>query len=270
MDTIDIGWLNLAIGIGTLLIPLAILYYYRTGMVKDTLISSGRMILQLLLVGFYLEFLFRLDMWWVNIVWLLAMIVIASFTMINRTGLRMKVFFIPNIIALVVTMLVIDTFFFLLVIQNDSVFEARYLIPISGMILGNAMQNSIISLNQFYSDIKDNPGLYRFSLGNGATLNEALLDYFRKGLERSLNPSVAKMAVIGLIALPGTMTGQIIGGSNPVTAIKYQILLMIVIFAASALSSWLCLLMSQNAAFDRAGNMKAGLFKKVQGKGKKR
>lgn len=262
MDTIEIGWLNLAIGISVLTIPVAILYYYKTGMVKDTLISAGRMILQLLLVGFYLEFLFKLDLWWVNILWIFLLIVVAAVTMINRTGLKIKHFLLPNIIALLLTMLLIDTFFFILVIQNDSVFEARYLIPISGMILGNAMQNSIISLNQFYSDIRDNPGVYRFSLGNGATLNESLQDYMKKGLESSLNPSVAKMAVIGLIALPGTMTGQIIGGSNPVTAIKYQILLMIVIFAASAMSAWLCLIMSQNAAFDKAGNLKQGIFKK--------
>ena len=261
MDTIDISWPYLALGISIMLIPVAILYYYKTGMVMDTLISTGRMILQLLLVGFYLEFLFRLDLWWANVLWLLVMIIVAALTLINKTGLKMKIFIVPNIFALLITMIIVDAFFFLLVIQNDSIFEARYLIPISGMILGNAMQNSIISLNQFYSDIREHPGIYRFSLGNGATLNESLLDYFKKGMESSLNPSIAKMAVIGLIALPGTMTGQIIGGSNPVTAIKYQILLMIVIFAASALSSWLCLLVSQRAAFDKAGNLKQGIFK---------
>lgn len=262
MDTIDISWLNLGIGIAVLMIPVAILYFYRTGLVRDTLISAGRMIVQLLLVGFYLEFLFRLDIWWVNVLWMLAMTGVAALTLINRTGLMHRLFLLPNLAALLITMVIIDVFFFMLVIQHNSIFEARYLIPISGMILGNAMQNSIISLNQFYSEVRDHPAIYRFSLGNGATLNEALLDYFRKGLEHSLNPSIAKMAVIGLIALPGTMTGQIIGGSNPVTAIKYQILLMLVIFAASALSSWLCLLLSQRVAFDKAGNLKPGIFRK--------
>lgn len=264
MDTIEINWIFLGLGILILILPIYILWKFNTGIVKDTVISSLRMILQLLLVGFYLEFLFALNNLWINILWIIAMIVIASFTLVNRTGLRISRFLIPNILSLLITLLIVDSFFLGFIIHDSSVFEGRYLIPISGMILGNAMQNSIISLNYFFSEIKDHPALYRFSLGNGARLGESLSYYYKNALMKSLNPSVAKMAVIGLIALPGTMTGQIIGGSSPTTAIKYQILLMLVIFAASALSSWFSLWFSVRYAFDGYGNLKRETFKKVK------
>ncbi|PKP22632.1 MAG: iron export ABC transporter permease subunit FetB [Bacteroidetes bacterium HGW-Bacteroidetes-21] len=269
MDTQDIGWLNLLIGLLILIFPLWILQKYKTGLAKDALISSGRMVLQLLLVGFYLEFLFRINLWWANILWLLVMIVVAAFTMIGRTGLKWRKFLLPNFLALLFTLLFVDVFFLMLVVQMKTVFEARYLIPVSGMILGNAMQNSIIALNDFYNEIKTHPAVYRFSLANGATLRESLKSYYKNALIKSLNPTVAKMAVIGLIALPGTMTGQIIGGSSPVTAIKYQIMLMVVIFAASAISSWLCLILSSRYAFDDMGNLRKGIFYPIKRQKKK-
>jgi len=261
MDTVDISWINLFLGLSILFIPIYILYIFKTKLVKDSIISASRMFVQLLFVGFYLEFLFKLNLWWINILWVVVMLVFASFTLVNRSGASWRYLLIPNLISLSLSLIIVNSLFLLLIIQNNVVFEARYLIPISGMLLGNAMQNSIISLNSFFTDIKNNQLVYKFALGNGAKLNEALRPYIKESLVKASNPSIASMAVMGLIALPGTMTGQIIGGSSPSLAIKYQIMLMVVIFAANTLSSFLSIKLSVKNCFDAFGNIKKGVLK---------
>ena len=90
-----------------------------------------------------------------------------------------------------------------------------------------------------------------FRLANGATAHEARSPFMRDALIKSFNPTIASMAVMGLIALPGTMTGQILGGSDPDVAIKYQIMLMISIFASSLISVLLTLALTRHKIFDK-------------------
>ena len=129
-------------------------------------------------------------------------------------------------------------------------------IPISGMILGNMLSANVIALNSFYGSLNRELQLYLYLLGNGASPSEALTPFMREALIKSFNPTIASMAVMGLIALPGTMTGQILGGSSPSVAIKYQIMLMITIFASSLISVLLTLWISRKKTFDKYGMTK--------------
>ena len=139
------------------------------------------------------------------------------------------------------------------IVKLDHIFEARYFIPVSGMLLGNMLTANVLALNTFFGSIDCERQYYLYMLGNGATHNEALAPFIRQAIIKSFNPTIASMSVMGLISLPGTMTGQILGGSNPNTAIKYQIMLMITILASSLIavlfSMWLC----KKQAFDSYG-----------------
>lgn len=143
-----------------------------------------------------------------------------------------------------------------LVVRPEKIFTARYFIPISGMILGNMLSANVIALNSFYGSLNRERQLYLYLLGNGASPSEALTPFMREALIKSFNPTIASMAVMGLIALPGTMTGQILGGSSPSVAIKYQIMLMITIFASSLISVLLTLWISRKKTFDKYGMTK--------------
>ncbi|MDR2037909.1 MAG: ABC transporter permease [Bacteroidales bacterium] len=252
-STIDISYTGFIFGFLLLLVPVYFLYYFRTGLVKDTLVAAGRMTLQLFLVGFYLEYLFQWNLWWVNVLWVLVMISVASFTILKRTRLPLKQLFPSICVSLLCSIAVIDTYFMGVVVQLEHVFEARYFIPVSGMILGNMLSANVLALNSFFGSIERERQYYFYMLGNGATHNEALAPFIREAIVKSFNPTIASMAVMGLISLPGAMTGQILGGSSPGTAIKYQIMLMITIFASSLIavlfSMWLC----KRQAFDRFG-----------------
>ena len=85
---IDINYLELFMGYALMLIPVFILWYYKTGLVKDTIIATARMTVQLLLVGVYLEYIFKLNSVLVNVAWVLVMLVIATYTIIQRSGLK--------------------------------------------------------------------------------------------------------------------------------------------------------------------------------------
>lgn len=261
-NILDINWLDLFVTYSLLLIPIYVFWYFKTGLVKDTIIAAIRMTLQLLALGVYLEVLFRLNNLWLNLLWGIIMIIIASYTTIKRSELNMRLFFLPTTIALSLAIFLIDLYFFKAVLKLDYFFEARYFIPITGMLLGNALRSNIIALNAYFSRLSTENQLYKFAIANGASQKEALLPFFRDAIKKAFNPSIATMAIMGLISLPGMMTGQILSGTTPTIAIKYQILIMITIFVSSMLTVMFTVLISNRFIFDEYKNLKTNILQK--------
>jgi len=259
---IDINYFALFTGYALMLIPVLALWYYKTGLVKDTLIATARMTVQLLLVGLYLEYIFKLDNAFINIAWVILMSVIASYTIIRRSGLKLKLFFIPVLLSGIISIAVTDTYFLGFVIKLKTIFNARYFIPVTGMLLGNTIKNVVIAVNAFYRRIDEEENYYRWHLANGATKKEALMPFMRDALKVAFNPMIATTAIMGLISLPGMMTGQILGGSNPNVAVKYQIMLLITIFSSAVLNVVLTIFFSNKFAFDAYDNLKKNIFRK--------
>ena len=253
---IDIDYLSLFFGYAILIIPFFILWYYKTGLLKDAVFAFIRMTVQLLLVGLYLEYIFAWNSTLINLAWVLLMTLLASYTVIKRSELKMKTFYIPIFIAILLSIFAIDSFFFGIVIRPDNLFDARYLIPITGMLLGNSIKTIIIALNTYYKKIRKERDFYRWHLANGASRREALKPFKKEALKSAFNPVIANVAIVGLISLPGMMTGQILGGSSPVVAVKYQIMLMITVFSSSIISVFLSIYFSDKKVFDELDNLK--------------
>jgi len=249
----EISYLGFALGFLLILIPAWFLYRFRTGLVRATLTSVARMTVQLFLVGLYLGVLFRWNIWWVNILWVVVMIFSASFTILHRTKLPLRQLLPSIVVSLLMSMAILDTYFMGAVVQLPHIFEARYFIPVSGMLLGNMLSSNVMALNTFFSRIDRERQYYFYMLANGASRSEALAPFIREAIIRSFNPTIASMAVMGIVSLPGAMTGQILGGSSPDTAIKYQIMLMIAIFAASLVAVLFSLWFCKRRAFDDFG-----------------
>lgn len=245
----DIGWLDLSLGYLLLIVPLYFFYKYKTNLTKPTLIAVARMTVQLLFVGIYLDVIFTYNNTFINILWVVIMIFIAAFTTVKRSGLSRKIFLIPVLVSLIISILVVDFYFLGFILGMDFILEARYLIPITGMLIGNCLSNNIIALNSFYDHLSKEQLLYQYSIANGATQSEALQIFIRQALQKSLNPLIATTAVVGLISLPGMMTGQILGGSNPMVAIKYQILIMITILVSTMITVILSIKISNKFVF---------------------
>ncbi len=252
----DINIWDLVLALATLSLPMFIFLYYKIKLVKDLIVSMIRMVLQLMLVAVYLEWIFNLNNAWINTLWVLVMLIVSAGTLIYRVKLNWKIFFIPFILAGVFTMLFIDTFFIGLIIRPEYFFDARYLVPISGMVLGNSLNHNVVGLSTFFDGLTEKKELYYFVLTNSGSRQNAVKPFIREAIIKSLNPLLATMSVIGLISLPGMMTGQILGGSSPAIAIKYQIMIMVAILVGSALMLTLSIWFSKMVIFDDYGNLK--------------
>ena len=257
---IDIGWSDLALGFILLVIPFFFLWYYKTGLLKPAVISVIRMTVQLLLVGLYLEYIFKLNNMWVNLAWVLIMVIIATVTTVKRSDLYPRLYLIPVFVSLAISLIIVDVYFLGFVIKLDNLFEAIYLIPITGMLLGNCIRTNILGLSSYYNKLQKEQILYKYALANGATIKEALFPYMRNSLKTSFAPTIATMAVVGLVSLPGMMTGQILGGSSPTVAIKYQIMLMITIFVSSIMTVVLTIFISNRFIFDSFHNLRTKII----------
>lgn len=261
METIEISNIGLLFGFLLLVIPVLISYRLDLRMIKPTLWSVGRMSVQLALVGIFLEYIFNLNNFWLNFLWLMIMIFTAVFSAINSSKIKLKVIFWPVLIAFTIPTLVVLLYFNALVIRLEYLFEARYLIALGGMLLGNILSVSIVGINSFYQNIRSQNKFFSYRLAMGSTHYEALAPFIRNSFQLALLPSLAKTATIGIVSLPGMMSGQIIGGSSPSTAIRYQIAIMIAIYVCGVLSVLLAILLSNKKCFNDYGVLKENIFK---------
>jgi putative ABC transport system permease protein len=252
MSTIqDISWVNLFLGFSIILIPLAGFWYYKVGLTKATLIAIARMTIQLSAVALYLEFIFEQNNAFLNSAWVLIMILVGVYTTLKRSNLNLRVLAVPLFISGVTSLLIVDAFFLGFIIRLPYLFESQYFIPISGMILGNAMNHNIVGLNAYFEGLANNQNLYYFLLINGQNKKTAINPFIVQAIRKALNPMIANTSVMGLISLPGMMTGQILGGSSPSTAIRYQIMIMLAIFTGCSINLMLSIILGNRAAFDK-------------------
>ena len=260
MQVMDMSWVALASMFGLLAVPIIILRWARVLLIRQMLTATVRMTVQLVLVALYLEFIFRLNNIWVNSGWILMMIVIANLNITRSAGLRMRRMFPFLLAGLAAGTLPVVGFFVCAAVQPEPFYDARYLIPISGMVLGNCLRANVIALERFYSAIRTNTKEYITYLSMGATLQEACRPYMRQALQASLAPTISTMATMGLVSLPGMMTGQILGGSSPMIAIKYQIAVMLAIFCATVITTFANIRFSQRATFTPYGLLDPDIF----------
>ncbi len=261
MSIVDISFLSLALGYGLLIFPLSILLWYRIPIVGDTLWAIVRMTVQLLFVGLYLQVVFSLNNFWLNGAWLLIMIGVADTSIIRGCGLRLGRFGGPLFLALLLGTAVPLFFFVGPILARPHLLDAQYAIPIGGMILGNCLRADIIGVSNFYRSVRKSEKAFLQALAQGARFSEATRPFLRDAVQAALAPTVATMATIGLVSLPGMMTGVILGGADPMTAIKYQIAIMIAIFSGTAITVALAIWLTMKSSFTAYGVLDYQIFK---------
>ncbi|WP_445474564.1 ABC transporter permease [Methanococcoides methylutens] len=261
MEAVDISYLSLVACFLLLAIPLLVSHYLKLGMIHDTVVSASRMIVQLAFVGVFLTVLFDLNNSVVNLLWLIVMVLMASHSTINDVGLDLKKLLLPTMASFIVGNFLVILYFNAFVVNLNNLFDARYLIPIFGMFLGNSLRGNIVSISNFYDTIRRNENRYLYSLSLGAKKHEAILPYARKSLNLALKPSIASMSTIGIVSLPGMMTGQIIAGSSPILAIKYQMAIMVGIYVSTVMTVAIGIFLTIRSGFDDYGILKEDIFR---------
>ncbi|ELR66618.1 YbbM seven transmembrane helix protein [Photobacterium marinum] len=236
-----------------LLLPLLLFHRWQLGLGRSLVEAALRMTLQLAVVGIYLQALFAFQSPGLNILWLSVMILVAGFSICRRAEVKVKKVLPAVIIGHLAALLLVLPLLLAGVIQAQPWWQAQYMIPVAGMLLGNCLTANVLALERWYSGLKDKQNEYQFYLALGAP--NPVLPFIQVAVRAALSPQLASMATLGIVSLPGMMTGQILGGTEPILAVKYQLLIMVAIFMAAAVSVATTLVVVSRYAFNRYGQL---------------
>jgi len=200
---------------------------------KDLFMATVRSFIQLILIGYVLELVFNQDNPFFTVLILLVMIGIAGYTSANRAKK------LQHALLIGLTSIAIGTALTLSVLISLRVFAfvPRDIIPIGGMVVGNAMSAATLVMTRLSSDIHDQQGIIESKLALGASSRQASLTQFRQSLRTALIPIIDTTKTVGLIKLPGAMTGMILAGASPLEAVRLQIIVMYMLVGASTITS---------------------------------
>jgi putative ABC transport system permease protein len=232
LDLLDLGW-----SLGIMAIAIILSNWQRLGLEGQLLLATGRSLLQLLVVGYVITAIFELNHPLPVLGILGVMLTIAAKVTSNRIPHRGKGLFPLVWVSLLVSSGLTLSYVLSLIIQPETWYSPQYLIPLSGMILGNAMNSASLSGERLLNTIYHNQREVETYLCLGATPQQAITNYRKEAIRVSLIPTLNQMMVVGIVSLPGMFTGQVLGGSDPLNAASYQILILFMIMLTNILTA---------------------------------
>ena len=228
-------------------IPLLLSKTLNLGLEKDTIIATIRSIIQLLAVGYILKFVFDAQSF------LYIFLMVALMILVATLNARKKGEGIQGITwKIALTLLVIEAVTQGVLLGFHIVpATAQYIIPISGMLIGNSMVLSILFLNRFTAEITNRHDEIELILSLGGTPKQAIHRQLINAVKASMIPTIESQKTIGLVQLPGMMSGQIIGGADPIQAVQFQLLIIFALLTTATLSSIMIGFLSYPALFNK-------------------
>ena len=238
MTAPSLTWLDLALAALLIVLNALMSVWLNLGLARALVVAGVRLVVQMLLVGMALKFVFALDSpWWVACT-LVAMLAAASYEIHSRQERRFVGLWRYGIGA-GTTMLatVFVAVFAMIILRPEPWYAPQVTIPLVGIVLGNVMNGVSISLNAFNTGVARERAAIEARLALGANRYAALKAMQRSALRSGMIPIINQMSAAGIITLPGMMTGQILAGMAPLEAAKYQILILFLLAGGAGLGA---------------------------------
>lgn len=234
---IHISFGDLAIALLFVAIAAAASRLQRLGLERDISIGTIRTFVQLFTVGYVLQYVFAADRWLPVIAALTIMTAVAGHNAVSRqtgakTGL-MAVMTASIASGSAITLVLVTA----AVLKVRPWYKPQYVIPLAGMIIGNSMTGAALAVNRLATELNLRRDQIEAALALGATSREAAAGALSEAVRAAMMPTINSMMTVGLVQLPGMMTGQIISGANPADAVRYQIVVMLMIAGATAITA---------------------------------
>lgn len=239
-----------------LLVNIGLSWRLSLGLERSLLEAGVRMTVQLLLVGYALDWIFSLNHPAPILLVGLVMTTLASVDAVKRTGSRYPGIFLNSLASILGASFVLTGLALAGILQVKPWYQAQYAIPILGMVLGNIISGISLSADRFMTDVRTQRDRIEALLALGATRWEAAHPEIREAMRTGMIPTINSMVVMGIVSLPGMMTGQILAGAPPATAVRYQVVIMFVIASATALGILGMVLLSFRALFDERDRLR--------------
>lgn len=248
---VEVSNLSLLLAFSLVMVAVGLSYKEKLGTSKDILVAIGRTILQLIVTGYLLKYIFQVS----NTILSLAMILFIIFNASRQANKRNpnsnKQLWQPFVAILAATSLTLTV----LVASGAIKFIPSQLIPISGMIASNAMAAVGLAYKFMYQSFKDNRQQVLEKLSLGAPVKLASLPILRESIKTGMQPTIDSAKTVGLVSLPGMMSGLIFAGVDPVHAIKYQIMVMFMLLSATSLAAMLASYMAYRTYFNQQAQL---------------
>lgn len=250
------GMVKPAAALAVVFMAAALSYTQRLGLEREMVYAISRAFLQLSIIGFVLQFIFnRENSFWIILAYLF-MVSVAGYTAGQRAKHVPRGKYIAGASILAGTAVTM----FLLVLLNVFPFTPRYIIPVAGMMVGNAMTVTGVTMKRLRDDIRTQMNLVETALALGATPRQATHQQVKRALVIALSPVIDNAKTVGLISLPGAMTGLIMGGASPIEAIQLQIVVMNMLIGASTVSSIMSTYLCWPGFFTKAYQLESKVF----------
>ncbi len=254
MDIITIGPTRMIAAYVFLLVLLLIVQRLRIGREREIVISTVRMSLQLVIMGYVLAYILEVNHALLAIALLLLMQTFAVHNVLRRVNIPLGHVLVRAIAISVLAGTTITLLYFLVIVVGvQPWYETQYFVPIAGMLIGNSMTGASLGAERLIDGVKARKSQVEGALMLGATPSMAMRSVVSDAFAAAILPTINSMVGMGIVFLPGMMTGQILSGVSPLTAIEYQIAIMLGIVGSVALTVFVLLELGHKAFFnDRA------------------
>jgi len=243
-----------AIAFTAIIVILSAAYARRFGIGKEISIAGTRALVQILVLASLILIIFEKPIFWSFLV-LAAMAAIAGHTTYSRSG-KLEMGLPAAIVSIAAASLLMLLPFFLLGVFPV---EARYIVPTGSILIGNAMNVSSLAIDRYKGEIRNRRAEIEAYLALGAKPELAAAACLKQGILSALIPSIDNMKNLGIVWIPGVMTGMLLGGADPLEAASIQIAIFASIFAAGMIASSLLLHYSTDSFFTKAAQLREDL-----------
>ncbi len=257
---LELSYLQVGLAALLILINGAFSMLLKLGLERRLLLAAVCTVVQLLLIGLVLEWVFRVDRWYVVLALMLVMTLIAGVAATQRTQLRYPGIWVRSIASVWASSWLMAALALGVIVRVRPWYTPQYAIPLLGMILGNTLNGASLGLDRLGSELRGRRDQVEALLALGATRWEAARRPIQQAVRTGLIPTINAMMVVGIVSLPGMMTGQILAGADPVEAVKYQIVIMFLIASAAALGTVSVVLLSYRRLFNENHQFESALI----------
>lgn len=230
-------------------------FIYQLRLNKDITIGTVRTVAQLFLMGYVLTFIFKANNQLLTLCIFVVMVVSAIFIIKGRVKENEVPYVLPTVLVMALSYFLTALFVSKVLVGVTPWWDPRYFIPTAGMVIGNSMSALAISIERLFTQMRQQREVIEMKLCLGANYREASDEIFRKAVTAGMIPSINAMMGVGLVFLPGMMSGQILAGTDPLIAIRYQIVVMFMLVGSTAISSISVMLIIRRRCFGSAAEL---------------
>jgi putative ABC transport system permease protein len=239
--TADISWAGLAWTVLLILATLLASRWQKLGLEQRLLLGCVRTTVQLALIGYVLRWIIHGQNLGVILLTIAVQLSLAAWTVGSLQSPALPGSRLIALISLGPAYVLVITVLLALVVRPEPWYNPRVMLTLGGMLLGNSMTGVALVLNRFRADVQSHRDVVLARAALGASWREAVADERRAAAHAALLPTISGLLTVGLVSLPGMMTGQIIAGADPLQAVKYQIVVMFMIAAVVAVATFIAL-----------------------------